>query len=244
MGKKEEEEKMIEYGVHHRLTTISKIMDLKGINVIDIGCGSGRYSAIVAKLGVQYVIGIEINHKRLKDAKDRFGKICNIYFICASAEKLPIKNQTLNLTLMIDVIEHVNNQHKTLNEANRILKSNGKIFIGAPNKFYPFDLHGMTILGVHVNNVLGIPFLSWLPHSIRQLVKCKRVYSQKDLVYLLKEHGFLTVLIDYMMPPLESVKCSINLKYAIRRTFKILENLFLLKYIGSSIMVFGEKKTN
>ena len=236
-----------EYGVQRRLATLARLMDLKGTIVLDTGCGTGRYLGVVAKLGAQYVVGIDIQRKWLKEAKSRFGTIRNIHFVQATAEKLPIKNRSVNLTLMIDVIEHVDSEHKTLSEAHRILKSKGKIFIGAPNKFYPFDLHGMTLLGVKIGNILripgiGIPILSWAPNSIRQYVKCTRVYSQKDLVYLLKDHDFIPVLIDYMMPPVDKIRCSKELKYAMRRVFRIIEKVFLLKYIGSSVMLVAIKR--
>jgi hypothetical protein len=45
-----------------------------------------------------------------------------------------------------------------------------------------------------------------------------------------------------MMPPVDKIRCSKELKYAMRRVFRIIEKVFLLKYIGSSVMLVAIKR--
>lgn len=51
--------------------TISGCQPIKGKTVLDVGCGSGRYSTVLAELGASRVVGVDFSEKMLKLAKDR-----------------------------------------------------------------------------------------------------------------------------------------------------------------------------
>ena len=66
--------------------------------------------------------------------------------------------------MLNEVIEHVQNDAATLAEALRVTGPGGHVAIFAPNRFYPFETHGVY-LGKRF--IFGnIPFVNWLPDPL------------------------------------------------------------------------------
>jgi len=115
-----------------------KGIDLKGKKFLEIGCGLGYFSLEAKNRGV-IVTAVDVgeNLVRITKQKVKKGK-----FIVASASNLPFKNETFDIVLCTEVIEHVENQTKAFNEMFRVLKNNGYLVLTTPNKFFKpfFDL--------------------------------------------------------------------------------------------------------
>lgn len=93
-------------------------------NGIEIGIGTGRFASAV---GTE--IGVDNSIEMLKFAKKR-----NIEVILADAMKLPFMNGVFNYASMVVTICFLNDLTSSLNEIKRILKHNGKLFIGIIDK--------------------------------------------------------------------------------------------------------------
>jgi ubiquinone/menaquinone biosynthesis C-methylase UbiE len=219
-----------EYGVKRRLDCLLNATSLTGKVVLDLGCGVGAYGKTAKKYGAKLVVGVDINRDFLLKAK-------SIERVRASACALPFESSCFELLLMIEVLEHLPSDRKALEEADRVLKRDSLLFVTAPNKFYPFETHGMRVRSVYVENILGvgIPFLSWMPQFLRERVERARIYTIKQLTRLLYGQGFNPLKVDYMMPPLDRVK-SANLAAAARKVLGRLEATGL-KYFGCHILV-------
>jgi len=98
-------------------------------HVLDIGCGDGNVSSLYLTKGCT-VTGIDISEKALKYAAGQGIKILkyNINEI-----PLPIKNESFDIVIFSDVLEHVIDPFSLLVDTHRILKKNGKIIISVPN---------------------------------------------------------------------------------------------------------------
>ncbi len=139
-----------------------------GMKVMEIGCGSGAYTLFVADaVGTKgKVYALDIQQKMLDQIKrkieqggKKYGK--NIELIRASAYKIPLKNNSLDLAYMITVLPEIPDRQKVLAEAMRILKPKGIIAISEffPDPDYPLmtttkrDLEkaGFTIEAVEGN---------------------------------------------------------------------------------------------
>ena len=105
------------------LNTIKCLLPMTGKG-IEIGVGTGQFAS---KLGI--TIGVEPSTKMSEIAKKR-----NIEVIIAKAESLPIENEIYDYATMITTICFVKDVEKALNEANRILKSNGVFIIAFIDK--------------------------------------------------------------------------------------------------------------
>jgi len=104
---------------------------LPNINkLLDIGCAYGYYTKFYLNK-CKNVYGIDPNEDLIKIAKKRYPKI---KFKIGSAEKIPFKDNYFDVVLLNDVLEHVNNEEKTLSEIYRVLKENGIIILTVPHK--------------------------------------------------------------------------------------------------------------
>ena len=104
--------------------------------VLDLGSGNGQNSLKAAKIANK-VVGIEIDENLIKisqrTAKQKKSK--NIRFIRGNLEKkLPVKNESFSKVLILDVLEHLHSREQILDEIHRVLKPQGLVFIGVPNK--------------------------------------------------------------------------------------------------------------
>jgi len=106
---------------------------LKGRNIegkgLDIGCGMGHLISLLQDK--QWIVGIDINHKLLKYGREHL-QARNI--LTASATKLPFRDESFDWIIANQVIEHISNYHSFLDEALRVLKAGGRIFISTPNR--------------------------------------------------------------------------------------------------------------
>lgn len=107
--------------------------------VLDAGCGSGYGSFILAKYGkTKKVYAIDISQESIDYARYKyFNK--NIRFQIDDIEKLyTIKKKSIDITVSFEVIEHIKNQEKFLNQIKRVLKKDGLFIVSTPNKYtYP-----------------------------------------------------------------------------------------------------------
>ena len=100
--------------------------------VVDAGCGSGKFSATIARLGAKKVYGIDIGKKGLEFAKlqakkKEYGK--KLKFIESSLLNISLKDKVADLVWSNGVIHHTSDYNKCLSEFNRILKKEGKLFL-------------------------------------------------------------------------------------------------------------------
>ncbi len=94
---------------------------------IEIGVGSGRFAA---PFGIRY--GVEPSPKMIELAIQK-----GLYVVRGVAEFLPVRNQRFDFVLMVTTICFLDDVHKALLEAHRILKPDGFIVIGFVDKESP-----------------------------------------------------------------------------------------------------------
>ncbi|MEW6618928.1 MAG: class I SAM-dependent methyltransferase [bacterium] len=96
---------------------------------LDVGCGSGLFSEQIIKKGYD-VIGTDYDERAIKLAKERG---INTIQVDVEREKIPFENQTFDLIVCCEVIEHIKNPHNMLKEIHRVLKDDGFFVITTPN---------------------------------------------------------------------------------------------------------------
>jgi ubiquinone/menaquinone biosynthesis C-methylase UbiE len=105
----------------------------KSKTILDIGCGNGYYCIELAKKG-KSCVGIDpLKEISLDIAKTNAKKEnVKVKFIQGISEKLPFKDKTFDVVLLMSVLQHVNDQKKTLYEIRRVLKDNGFFILSVP----------------------------------------------------------------------------------------------------------------
>lgn len=202
----------------------------EGKTVLDVGCGFGAYGLAAEKCGAKISVGIDINREYIEKSSLSF-------VILADAHALPFRDSCFDIVLMVEVLEHLSDELEALREARRVLRERGLLFITVPNKFYPFEIHGMKIGNVEILNMfgIGIPFFSWVPSFVRKRFERAKIYTQKRLFSLLHEQGFVPLKVEYMMPPLDGLKRK-KLAAVLRKLLRKLEATWL-KYFACHIIV-------
>ena len=107
------------------------IKKLKDKTVLDMGCGSGRFTSSLAKLGVKKVFGVDLGRTGLKIAKiyAKKNKIKNVQYKYSSVLNLPFKSEKFDFVFCKGVLHHTGNLKKGLSEFYRVMKKNGEGFI-------------------------------------------------------------------------------------------------------------------
>lgn len=97
--------------------------------ILDVGCGWGR-----ELIRLKNAVGIDICLPFLKTAKNYVKNDV----ILADAHYSPFQKQSFDFVVLSEVIEHMANPIKVLNEVKRTLKPKGKVLIQTPNKVLTF----------------------------------------------------------------------------------------------------------
>lgn len=103
------------------------------VHLVDIGCGRMPYRKELAPLVDSYT---GVDHPQVSKLYASATKPD----VLADAKKLPFQNNSFDIALLIQVLEHVDSPDKVVREAARVLKPKGSLIISVPF-FYP--LHDM-----------------------------------------------------------------------------------------------------
>lgn len=101
-------------------------------SVLDIGCGGGFLTNALAKAGHQ-AFGIDVSGKSLEVAKKR-DTTGTVQYQKANAYALPYENESFDVVCAMDVLEHVEEPSLLIQEASRVLKSEGLFFFHTFNR--------------------------------------------------------------------------------------------------------------
>ena len=143
------------------------------------GCGAGVYLRALQE-SVPEVHGIDIEGEHLRMASANApGAPLNI----SQCEQLPYPDQTFDLVLSHEVLEHVQSDLQAAAEIVRVLRVGGRAAIFVPNRLFPFETHGHYWQGdYHFGNT---PLINYLPDMLRNhLAPHVRAYTHRSLLDL------------------------------------------------------------
>lgn len=162
--------------------------------VLDVGCGTGRLVQFLNENDFSAVgcdnsaIAVKIAQKNNK--KNAITK--------ASATHLPFPNASFDLITGISMIEHLTKKEtdEFINEAKRVLKPNGFIFIVTPNYASPWRfIQGKKWFGY--SDPTHIAFFT--PLSLANLLKQYGFYNPKFWLKTITQEGYLRNFINYLL---------------------------------------------
>ena len=148
---------------------------IKKKDVLDIGCGGGLISELLAKKNGN-VTGIDENIYNIKQAREH-AKIGSI--------KINYKNQSLDtfykknkkkydLILCLEVLEHVNDVKKTLDKISELMKPGATLILSTINR---------NLKSLIFAKIFGEYVLNWIPVGTHQFEK---FLKPEEIVELLK----------------------------------------------------------
>lgn len=125
------------------------------LDVADIGCGPGAQSAVWLAQGHR-VHGLDVSAAFIEIARDRLGSEPGASFQVGSATSLPWDDESMDVCLLPELLEHVPQWRPCLEEAARVLRSEGVLFVSTTNTLCPKQ------------NEYTLPFFSWYPAPIKR----------------------------------------------------------------------------
>ena len=120
---------------YSNIKTFRKLLNLiknKGkIKILDLGCGYKPFEILFKDFGFEYeYIGVDFDKENASPD----------IIIDLNYEKLPFENETFDVVILSEVLEHIYNTKNVINEALRVLKKDGFIYISTP---FVFPEHGI-----------------------------------------------------------------------------------------------------
>lgn len=122
-----------------RIRDISYIFELlslkedKKMSLLDLGCGTGWTSIMIAKLGID-VTAVDISVNMIVIANENIKKEdLKVKTVVSDIENISYKNQ-FDRVLLYDGLHHCPNEKKVLKNAYRALKPGGMLLLVEPNK--------------------------------------------------------------------------------------------------------------
>jgi SAM-dependent methyltransferase len=101
-----------------------------GKRVLDAASGEGYGTALLAAAGARSAIGVDIHEQTVAHARARH----SAEFEVADMGSLPFPDDSFDLVVSFETIEHVADPERALNEMRRVLVADGLLLISTPNK--------------------------------------------------------------------------------------------------------------
>ena len=108
--------------------------------VLDLASGEGYGSSLLAQTARQ-VIGVDISEEAIAWAKATYRRD-NLEYKTGSATSIPLENESVDLIVSFETIEHLKDHDGMLAEFRRVLKKGGQLLISSPNKKIYSDRDG------------------------------------------------------------------------------------------------------
>ena len=169
-----EGEKMERHHLDITEKTIRRMELRPGERVLDLGCGAGWATRLLARLvadgpeGFGQVVGLDISDEMIRSARTASKDFENILYIWGSAEQIPWEENFFDKVLSVESFYYYPDQDRALHELFRVMAPHGRMFL---------------LINLYKDNPYS---LQW----VDQLKVPVHVRSEAEYVELLKKHAF------------------------------------------------------
>lgn len=177
----------------------------KDKTVLDAGCGSGKFSAAIARLGAAKVIGLDIGEKGLEFARAQAQKVSygdKLDYRFGSLLDIPLDDAAVDIVWSNGVVHHTLGYETCIREFARVTRAGGNLFLYVNGRYGLFELLLDTIRPANE----GIP-RALFQHYLHLLgINSGRIYFMMDCFFapyewkagdevkeLLTKHGYTDI---------------------------------------------------
>jgi len=106
---------------------------IKGLKILEVGCGVGDFALYLSQQGAD-VTAIDFSSQAIKLATEKSkAQGGNVHFVVADAQTLPFTENSFDLIISCECLEHVPSPQLALNEMHRVLKPSSKLILTTEN---------------------------------------------------------------------------------------------------------------
>ena len=160
------------YPHRKRFEDLLKVCDeYKNMRVLDIGCQDLLFDKEIINYQ-KMLVGCDLDWESGLYYANNNIKKCgwdNVYVIASMGECLPLKDDSFDLILCFETLEHADDEHKILKEIDRVSTENATLAISAPIEF------GIILLLKQ--------FFRYIAHHDSYFGKKQNRYSFKELLH-------------------------------------------------------------
>ncbi len=145
---------------------------IRGKRVLDFGCGTGPLSFLCAENGAKSVIGIDLSSKSIERARwnQQQANCPDVHFILEeSASSISLPDNSVDVIVCFDVMEHVMEYKSIMAEWKRILAPGGCVLIWWSVWWHPY--------GHHMHTLIPLPWVHVLMSDESLFRVCARIYD-------------------------------------------------------------------
>lgn len=164
----------------------------KRLDILDVGCGAGSQSRFWINAGHRYR-GVDINEPLVQLARQRAAdQGIDARFDVGSATALPCGDATADICQMPELLEHVADWQGCLDEAVRVLRPGGLLYVSTSNKLCPKQ------------DEFNLPLYSWYPGFLKRYFERRAFTDRPDIANYAKYPAVnwfcVYTLQDYLEP--------------------------------------------
>ncbi|HKS73791.1 MAG TPA: methyltransferase domain-containing protein [Terriglobales bacterium] len=155
-----------------------RLMNLRpGERVLDLGCGSGWATRLLARMvgdgpeGFGQVVGVDVSDEMVRQARAASKDFENVLYVWGSAQQIPWEENYFDKVLSVESFYYYPDQERALTELFRVMAPKGRLFI---------------LINLYKDN----------PYSLQWVDKLKvpvHVRSAEEYIGLFKKHAFENV---------------------------------------------------
>lgn len=195
--------------------TIRRMNLRPGERVLDLGCGSGWATRLLARIvgegpeGFGQVVGVDVSDEMIRVARAESKDFENVMYVWGSATQIPWEENFFDKVLSVESFYYYADQERALAELFRVMAPKGRLFI---------------LINLYKDN----------PYSLQWVDKLKvpvHVRAAAEYVELLKQHAFESV--EYAQIPDDTPTPD---DY-VTKSFRSLDDLRAFKKTGALLLM-------